>query len=190
MRIDPPADPRRLVAYPLVSEWPIEMTDALYFEQVEVGQQWISPARTVTETDVVNFACLTGDFDPLHVDHETARGSAFGKPIAHGLLGLSLVAGLSIACPRMSTAAFVAIRDWKFLKPIFFGDTVHVVCEVIEKNPSGRRRGQIIWKRQLVNQHGEVVQEGILETLVNLAEPLGKSPNGAAPAGPTSEPLS
>jgi len=165
------------------------MSDALYFEQVEVGQQWISPARTVTETDVVNFACLTGDFDPLHVDHETARGTAFGKPIAHGLLGLSFLAGLSIAAPRMRTAAFVAIREWKFLKPIFFGDTVHVVCEVAEKNPSGRRRGQIIWKRQLVNQRGEVVQEGILETLVNLAQPGGKLPDASPSADPSTQPF-
>src|SRR5262245_41641888 len=95
--------------------------EPLYFDQIQVGDTWESPARTVTEADVVNFAGLTGDYNPLHVDHEFARGTPFGKPLAHGLLGLSLVAGLGSHSPWMRTVAFVRIREWNFIKPVFIG---------------------------------------------------------------------
>lgn len=142
------------------------MAGALRFEDLHVGDRWESPRRTVTESDIVNFACLTGDFDPLHVDHEFARQSPFRKPIAHGLLGLSWVAGLASNYPRVETAAFVCIKSWEFLKPIFIGDTLQVVNEVIDLRPNGRRRGYVVWKRTLVNQSGAIVQLGTFETLV------------------------
>lgn len=142
------------------------MNEPLYFDELPIGEPWKSRARTVTEADVVHFAGLTGDFDPLHVDHEYARATPFRQPIAHGLLGLSLVAGLASDHPWAKTEAFVAIREWQFLKPIFIGDTVHAVTEVVEKAPKNRRRGQIIWRRRLINQRGEIVQEGTFETLV------------------------
>jgi acyl dehydratase len=146
------------------------MNRPLFFHDVQVGDRFVSHARTITEADIVNFACLTGDFDPLHVDHEHAKQSLFGKPIAHGLLGLSWLAGLSIHNPWMRTVAFVSISEWKFLKPLYVGDTVHVVTEVTAKEQRGRKRGQVTWKRQLVNQRGEVTQEGVLDTLVELGE--------------------
>ena len=144
----------------------ISMTDLLFFDQLQVGDRWVSGARTITETDVTNFACLTGDFDPLHIDHEYAKTTPFGKPIAHGLLGLSFVAGLSLNSPRVKTEAFVGIRSWRFTKPIYFGDTVHVVTEILELHAMGRTRGEVVWRRRLYNQRTEIVQEGILETLV------------------------
>lgn len=144
----------------------------LHFDEIEVGDHFTSQARTVTETDVVGFAGLTGDFTPLHVDYEFARQSPFGRPIAHGLLGLSLMAGLSSVCPSMQTVAFLGLRNWKFLQPIFFGDTIHVETEVIAKESSGRRRGKVLWRRRIINQQGEVVQEGELETLVLVRQPV------------------
>ncbi len=141
--------------------------EPLTFDDVEVGDTWTSPARTITETDVVQFACLTGDLNPLHVDQEFARQTPFGKPIAHGLLGLSYVAGLGSHFPRMATLSFLRILEWNFIKPIHFGDTVHVETEILVKEPKARgRRGEITWKRSLVNQAGEVVQEGRTLTLV------------------------
>ena len=145
------------------------MHEVLHFDDLHVGDRWTSQGRTVTETDVVNFAGLTGDFDPLHVDHHFASKSAFGRPVAHGLLGLSYLAGLSSSCPRVNTAAFVAIRDWHFKQPILFGDTIYAVTEVQQLGPSGRRHGLVIWHRQLINQKNDVLQEGILETLVAVA---------------------
>ena len=104
---------------------------------------------------------LTGDFDPLHMDHEFAQQTPFGKPIAHGLLGLSLVAGLASNHPRVQTLAFLSIDQWDFLKPMFIGDTVHEEQKVLSrretKDPS---RGVIVVECKLVNQKGEVVQEG------------------------------
>jgi acyl dehydratase len=150
--------------------------DALYFDDVQIGDAWESPARTVTETDIVNFAGMTGDYNPLHMDHEFAKNTLFGKPIAHGLLGLSLVAGLGSFSPWMRTAAFMRICDWKFLKPIFVGDTVRVRTEIVAKESRGRgRRGMITWKRQLVNQQGVVVQEGTTETLVEIRQAASKA---------------
>ncbi len=142
------------------------MSQDLHYDDLKVGDRWVSRRRTVTETDVVNFACLTGDHDPLHVDHEFARQTPFGRPIAHGLLGLSFVAGLGSQCPAVNTLALIAVRDWQFLTPIYIGDTVHAVTEIVEKNGSGRRHGRVVWQRQLVNQKGEIVQQGTLETMV------------------------
>ena len=142
------------------------MSEPLYFDDLQIGQTWVSPARTVTETDVVNFANITGDTDPLHVNHPHAAATHFRQPVAHGLLGVSWVAGLAIKNPAMRTAAFTSIREWKFMEPIYFGDTVHVQTTVAELLPAGKKNGRVIWEKKLINQDGKVVQQGIFETLV------------------------
>lgn len=141
------------------------MSQALYFNEVKLGDTWKSAARTVTETDVVMFAGLTGDFNPLHVDREFAKETPYKQPIAHGLLGMSLVAGLGSHAPNMQTEAFVGVREWTFHKPLFIGDTVHVRTTVHEVEER-RNRGRVLWLRELVNQNDEVVQSGIFESLV------------------------
>ena len=73
----------------------------LYFDDVEVGQEWETQGRTVTETDIVNFAGLSGDFNPIHVDHEFAESTPFRRPIAHGLLIQAISSGLGC---RMNSA--------------------------------------------------------------------------------------
>ena len=99
----------------------------------------------------------------------------FGKPIAHGLLGLSLVAGLGSTYPPVHTVAFIEVREWKFLRPAYIGDTVRVVNEIAEKRSRGRRTGEITWRRRLINQDGAIVQEGLFVTLVALAATLSES---------------
>ena len=139
----------------------------LSFDDLSVGDEWESPHRTVTETDVVNFAGLSGDFNPIHVDHDSARKGPFRRPVAHGLLGLAIASGLTSSSPRVDTVAFLAILEWKFLQPIAFGDTIHVVTRVVAVEPRARgRRGLVTWARTLINQDGEVVQEGTTQTLV------------------------
>lgn len=142
------------------------MNQPFHFEDLHVGDRWQSRARTITEADVVAFAGLTGDYDPLHVDHEFVKHTPFGKPIAHGLLGLSFLAGLGSHFPMVQTVAFVSVRNWEFLRPVFIGDTVHAVNEIAELKENGHRRGTVVWKRQLVNHRGEILQQGIFETLV------------------------
>jgi len=142
------------------------MNESLYFDELTVGDCWESRRRTITETDVVNFAGLSGDYDPLHVDHEAAKSTPFGRPIAHGLLGLSLLAGLSSTAPSMQTKAFVGVDNWQFLRPLFIGDTVHVKTEVAKLDSKNSRQGRVTWRRQLINQSGEVVQQGEFETIV------------------------
>jgi acyl dehydratase len=139
----------------------------LYFDDVEIGQEWESPGRTITQADIVNFAGISGDFNPIHIDHEFARSTPFGKPIAHGLLILSVASGLGLNNPPMRTLALVSIREWHFKEPVFIGDTVHVRISVLEKHARSRgRRGLISWQRQFVNQDSKIVQEGITVTLV------------------------
>lgn len=139
----------------------------LGFQDLAVDDAWESPRRTITEADVAAFAGLSGDFNPLHVDHEAARAGPFGKPVAHGLLGLAIASGLASQAPRVDTLAFLGILDWRFLEPIAFGDTVHVVGRVAALEPKARgRRGIVTWHRRLINQHGTTVQEGRTQTLV------------------------
>jgi acyl dehydratase len=140
---------------------------ALYLQDLAPGDEWESPARTITEADVVGFAGISGDFNPLHVDHASAAKGPYGRPIAHGLLGLAVVSGLASHAPRVRTLAFLAIREWAFREPILFGDTLHVVSRVIHVEPRARgRRGVVTWHRRLINQRGVVVQEGTTQTLV------------------------
>ena len=139
----------------------------LYFDDVEVGQQWESLGRTITESDIVNFAGLSGDFNPIHMDHEFCKTTMYRKPIAHGLLILAMSSGLGMAFPLMRTQAFLSIKEWKFLEPVYIGDTIRVKARLLEKEERARgRRGIITWSRQIINQNNKVVEEGITVTLV------------------------
>ena len=149
-----------------VSDIESNMKKPRHFEELEVSDSWCSPGRTITEADIVNFAGMSGDYDPLHVDHEVAGASIYRKPIAHGLLAVAIMAGLSSRHPWVRTLAFSEIREWKFLCPTYIGDTLHVVTEVTNKRRAGRRGGVVTWFRRLINQDGTTVQQGILETLV------------------------
>jgi acyl dehydratase len=139
----------------------------LYFDDIEVGQQWESLGRTVTQTDIVNFAGLSGDFNPIHLDHEFAKTTPFRRPIAHGLLVFSIASGLGISCPPMRTLAILTIKEWHFKAPIFIGDTIRVRSIVLGKEVRSRgKRGAITWQRQILNHEKKIVQEGVTVTLV------------------------
>jgi len=141
--------------------------EVLTFNDLILGDEWESPARTVTETEVVLFAGLSGDFNPLHVNRESSKNGPFGRPVAHGLLGLAIATGLISQAPRMDTLAFLAILEWKFLVPIGFGDTIRVVSRVEDLESQARgRRGIVTWYRRVLNQDSVTVQEGRTQTLV------------------------
>jgi acyl dehydratase len=150
----------------------------LYFDDVEIGQEWESGGRTVTETDIVNFAGLSGDFNPIHLDHEYAKTTPFRRPIAHGLLVMAIGSGLGINFPPMRTQAILSMKEVNFREPVFIGDTIRIRVKVIGKEERARgRRGVITWQREIVNQDGKLVQEGISVTLVE-----GRGGRGASDA--------
>lgn len=156
---------------------------SLSFDDLNPGDRSTSPRRTVTETDIVMFAGMTGDYNPLHVDHDFAAQTPFRKPIAHGLLGLSWVAGLQSNSPRVDTVAFLGIRNWDFLQPIFAGDTVWVECEVLSREETGRKSGKVIWRHRLMKLPEVVCQQGEFVTLVR----IDRQKRSAAAASASSE---
>lgn len=139
----------------------------LYFDDLSEGQVYTSLGRTITESDIVNFAGLSGDFNPIHMDHEFAAKTPFRRPIAHGLLVVAIGSGLTSQSPPLRVQAFLGIHDLKFLEPVFVGDTIRVLCTVLSKEPTGRgRRGIVSWLREVFNQNGKKVQEGVTKVLV------------------------
>jgi 3-hydroxybutyryl-CoA dehydratase len=158
----------------------------LYFDDVEVGQEWESLGRTVTEADIVNFAGLSGDFNPIHIDHEFAKKTLFRKPLAHGMLVWSMGSGLGIVAPPMRTLALLSVREWVFDGPVFIGDTITVRSKVLAKEVRSRgRRGVITWEREIRNQQGKIVQHGVTLTMV---EGRGPSSEPAAQTDAADQP--
>jgi len=139
-----------------------------YFEDIQVGDEHLSPGRTVTESDIVTFAGLSGDYNVLHTDAEFMKTSIFGERIAHGLLGLAISSGLgtrAMAKPY-ATLAFLGLR-WRFKGPIKIGDTIKVRMKVTAKRETSKPdRGIVTVQRHVLNQRGEVVQEGDTELMI------------------------
>ena len=144
----------------------------LNLEDLQIGQRWLSPSRVISADDVTDFADLTGDHTPLHAGSSgDTMETPFGRPVVHGLLGLSIMAGLSSEHPRVNTLALVSLGDWEFRSPIYFGDSVHVETEVVSIEPHGRRAGRVRWHRRLIGARGQILQEGTIETLVARQHP-------------------
>lgn len=146
--------------------------DRRYWEEIQVGEEYVSPGRTVTEADIVIFAGLSGDYNVLHTDAEFMKGSIFGERIAHGLLGLAIQSGLLTRGMRpYATLAFLGLR-WKFKGPIKIGDTIRVRARVLDKRETSKPdRGIVVLQRQVVNQKDEVVQEGETDLMVERRRP-------------------
>jgi 3-hydroxybutyryl-CoA dehydratase len=158
----------------------------LFYDDLEVGQEWSSGGRTITEADIVNFAGFSGDFNPIHIDHEFAKTTPFRRPIVHGFGVFSIASGLGVMTPPVRTLAMLRVRVWNFNLPVFVGDTIRCTSRVVEKTLRGRgKRGEVVWYRGISNQDGKTVQEGELVLLIE-ARPLIKaseanaipSPNG------------
>lgn len=141
----------------------------MYFEEFEIGHRIVTPARTVTEADIVAYAGLSGDFNSIHTDAVYAEASPFEQRVAHGLLGLSIASGLAVRTGILegTVLAFREINDWKFSLPIYIGDTIHVELEVDSAKAMPRLGGGLL---QLVmevhNQRAEIVMKGRWSILV------------------------
>ncbi len=141
----------------------------LYFEEFTVGQSVKTAGRTIGEGDIFNFAGLTGDFNEIHTNAEFSKGTQFGQRIAHGLLGLSIATGLIMRTGLLegTVLAFREITEWKFVKPVFIGDTVHAELTVTETKALPRIGGGSLTASLVVkNQANDICQRGTLVLLV------------------------
>jgi len=131
----------------------------LFFEDCRDDLTFTSEARTITESDITAFASLTGDFSELHTNEEFARATPFGQRIAHGALVFSLSIGLAtIAVPIGDTLlAFAGVDNLRFVKPVFIGDTIHILKRLHERREFGPDRGVVVFQTSVINQRKEIV---------------------------------
>jgi acyl dehydratase len=141
-----------------------------FFDEWVVGEEYITPSRTMTETDVVMFAAMSGDYNELHTSEEFMKSSQFGKRIVHGLLGLAVSHGLLFRTGLLegTAIAFLGVESWKFQAPIFFGDTIRIKVKVAEKRPSKTKpdRGVVKLFLEVIKQDDTVVQSGFKTIMI------------------------
>jgi len=133
-----------------------------YFEEFEIGQEFLTAGRTITESDIVNFAGLSGDYNQIHTDAAYASQEPFGQRVAHGLLVQSIATGLAVQS-GMIEGTVLSFREQsaKFSRPVFIGDTIHVKLEITAKQSLERLGGgNINMKYRIINQDGKMVQRG------------------------------
>ena len=134
----------------------------MYFDEFEVGQSWDSPARTITEADVVAFAGISGDFNPLHTDEEFARTTAFGGRIFHGPGVFAVATGLEsrLGIKEGTAIAFLGMT-WNLKAAVRIGDTINVHQTVATTRPTSKGdRGIVTFDVEVLNQRDEVCQDG------------------------------
>jgi acyl dehydratase len=133
-----------------------------YFEEVEVGTSYTTRGRTITEGDIVQFAALTGDYNPMHTNDEYMKTHPMGKRVAHGMLTLSYAVGqiYQLGFMERTVIAFRSV-EMKFSLPVFVGDTLHCVVTIIDKKEARRLGGGTITAEvKILNQEGKSVQSG------------------------------
>jgi Acyl dehydratase len=145
----------------------MQLMEKRYFEDIQVGDTVTSVGRTVTETDIVNFAGLSGDFNIIHTDREYAASSIAGQRIAHGLLVKAIASGLFTRTPYNASlaetlTALVEFRSWKMKKAVVIGDTIRVRVEITEKSDTRPEAdsAKVVMRRDILNQRDEVCQTG------------------------------
>jgi acyl dehydratase len=140
-----------------------------YFEDFQVGDRIATEKRTVTEADIMEFARLSGDDNRIHTDPEFSKTTPFGKQIAHGLLGLSIASGLAWKTGILdgTVIAFREVTGWKFVKPVFIGDTIYVELETTEARALPRiGGGSVTINLEVKNQDDEVCHRGAWTVLI------------------------
>jgi len=152
---------------------PTPVTEPLYFDDLDVGMQWTSARRTLTEADIASFAGLSGDYNPLHTDEVFAAGTGYGGRIAHGALVLSIATGLrqQMGLFNGTLRGLLEVRSWRFLAPVRAGDTLEAVTTITELRPTSKPdRGVVVQGVEVNNHKGETVQAGELVTLVQIRD--------------------
>jgi acyl dehydratase len=115
------------------------------------------------------FSMLSGDWNPIHADAVHAAGTRYGQRLIHGALGIAVATGMlhELGVFHRSAVAMLSLREWKFEKPIFIGDTLRLSLEILDVTPGNSARvGAVDRRLRLLNQHGDTVQVGTSEVLV------------------------
>jgi len=135
------------------------LATGLYFEEFEIGAKYVSQGRTVTEGDVVAFAGLSGDYNPLHTDARFAATTPFGERIAHGMLTVAMSTGMSNWTGIFAGTTIALLeQNIKYTGAVKFGDTVHLEMEVTEKKETSKPdRGIINIAAKMLNDGAQVV---------------------------------
>jgi acyl dehydratase len=140
-----------------------------YLEDLEAGQSFVTPGKTITETDVVMFAALTNDNNQVHTDVEFAAETRYGQRVVHGLFGTALCLGLIARTGVFegSAVALLGIDQWVFTAPVFIGDTLTCTVDILSTRPTSTGTTGVVERMiSLHNQHGELVQKGRMDLLV------------------------
>ncbi|MCL6687462.1 phenylacetic acid degradation bifunctional protein PaaZ [Pseudomonas sp. R3.Fl] len=143
-----------------------------YFDELKIGESLLTHRRTVTEADLVNFGCLSGDHFYMHFDELAAKDSQFGKRIAHGYFVLSAAAGLFVSPGVGPVLANYGLDTLRFINPVGIGDTIQarLTCkrkiDQGKKSPKGEPQGVVAWDVEVTNQNGELVASYDILTLV------------------------
>ena len=136
----------------------------LYWEDWEIGKEYVSASRTITEADIVHFAGISGDYNPLHIDEEYCKKTIFGTRIAHGPLVYSIAAGLLFQLHLYDDTliAFLGFDSLKFTKHVIAGDTITARISVLEKRETSKPdRGVMKRSLKVYNQNNEMVQDAV-----------------------------
>lgn len=145
--------------------------DYTYLDDYTVGEKILSPARTITEADIVNFAGFTGDWHPLHTDVVYAATTPFKERICHGMLTLNIGMALPFRLGSYSSylpksfIAFYGMDKVRFIAPTRIGDTIHCEVEVVEITNKDRERGVLTTQQYIKNQSGELLVTYIIKVL-------------------------
>lgn len=147
-----------------------------FFDELRIGETFITHRRTVTEADVVNFAGVSGDFFYAHMDDVAAKDSFFAKRVAHGYFVLSAAAGLFVDPAPGPVLANYGLEGLRFVKPVYIGDTIQARLTCKQRTAKEDREGQVPqgvvhWDVEVTNQDGEAVAVYTILTLVKRAVP-------------------
>lgn len=144
----------------------------LFYDDFKIGEESISSRRTITETDLVNFTGLSGDFNALHLDEEYAKNTPYKTRVAHGLLSVSVVTGLQAMMGQINKTSLALLEiKWKFKKGVIPGDTIYAKFVVkAKKETSKNDRGVLTRGVYVYNQDDEIVSEGEIVILMKRKE--------------------
>jgi 3-hydroxybutyryl-CoA dehydratase len=141
----------------------------LYFEDFFVGQEINTEKRIITEDDIMTFARLSGDNNRIHTDPEFSKTTIFGRQVAHGLLGLSIASGLAWQTGILdgTVLAFREVSEWKFIKPVFIGDSIDAKLQIKEVKAMPRiGGGAVTIALEVKNQDEEACHRGQWTVLI------------------------